>query len=195
MLLAIVMNWWRKIPFPKYFSENGEFSPKKIQWAAATAAAARLLLDEEGRSDGWIHGCNIEFKMSNLVSKATFSKATDAKRNSSVSFCLRSAAVPSERGEGKCTSEDDGERRWRWMSGSSSSSSNHGAVELWWLDTMRASKEKTVVGGAWGRGGAAAAAPRPQENRCVFRGIITLIIVIFCCCCCLWLCHKKKTKK
>ncbi|CAM6056598.1 unnamed protein product [Sphagnum tenellum] len=56
------------------------------------------------------------------------------------------------------------------MSGSrssgSSSSSSHGAVELWRLDTMRASKEKTVVGGAWGRGGgAAAAAPRPQENR------------------------------
>lgn len=113
--------------------------------------------------------------MSNLVSKATFSKATEAKRNSSVSFCLRSAAVPSERGGGKCTSEDDGERRWRWMSGSSSSS--HGAVELWRLDTMRASKEKTVVGGAWG-GGGAAAAPRPQENRCVLRGIITLIIVI-----------------
>jgi hypothetical protein len=43
---------------------------------------------------------------------------------------------------------------------------------------MRASKEKTVVGGAWGGGGAAAAAPRPQENRCVLRGIITLIIVI-----------------
>jgi len=65
------------------------------------------------------------------------------------------------------------------MSGSrSSSSSSHGAVELWRLDTMRASKEKTVVGGAWGRGGGAAVAPRPQENRCVLRGIITLIIVI-----------------
>jgi hypothetical protein len=31
MLSAIVMNWWQKIPFPKYFSENGEFSPKNIQ--------------------------------------------------------------------------------------------------------------------------------------------------------------------
>ncbi len=198
MLSAMVMNWWRKIPFPKYFSENGEFSPKKIQWAAATAAAARLLLDEEGRSDGWIHGCNIEFKMSNLVSKATFSKATDAKEKL---FCLLLSAQCSrsvgERGGGKCTSEDDRERRWRWMSGSRSSggsSSSHGAVELWRLDTMRASKEKTVVGGAWG-GGGAAVAPRPQENRCVLRGIITLILVIFCCCCCLWLCHKKKTKK
>ncbi len=30
MLSAIVMNWWRKIPFSKYFSENGEFSPKNI---------------------------------------------------------------------------------------------------------------------------------------------------------------------
>jgi len=52
--------------------------------------------------------------MSNLVSKATFSKATDAKRNSSVSFCLRSAAVPSEReGEGnaqaKTTESGDGD--------------------------------------------------------------------------------------
>ncbi len=52
--------------------------------------------------------------MSNLVSKATFSKATEAKRNSSVSFCLRSAAVPSEReGEGnaqaKTTESGDGD--------------------------------------------------------------------------------------